>query len=128
MKCKHCLADFTGRKRTYCNSLCRDRSSRCRNPTRYLFNQAKYRAKIRGQEFSISFEDLEFPELCPVFGFKLETTQGRRKDNSYSIDRLDNSKGYTKDNTRVISWKANQYKGNLTIQEVEQLLNYMKGN
>lgn len=100
---------------------------RNKEPLRLLFNQAKYRAKKKNIEFSIKFEDLNIPEYCPVFGFKLQTMGGKRTETSYSIDRLDNSKGYTKENTRVISWKANQYKGNMTIKEVEALLRYMKG-
>lgn len=96
------------------------------NPIHYLLIQAKYRAKKRGVEFDINLSDIEIPKYCPVFGLKLETTKGRRKDNSYSLDRLDNKKGYVKGNVRVISWKANQYKGNMTIEEVEKLLNYMK--
>jgi hypothetical protein len=103
------------------------RERRRTQPIRYLFSQAKYRAKQKGIEFSIDFEDLIVPEYCPVFGIKLEFKEGRRHDGSFSLDRLDNSKGYTKDNTRVISWKANQYKGNLTVEEVESLLKYMKG-
>lgn len=43
----------------------------------------------------------------------------------YEVSHI--SEGYTKDNTRVISWKANQYKGNMTVEEVESLLKYMKG-
>ncbi len=111
--------------REYCRrqSLAR----REKHPIGYLFSQAKYRAKIRNTEFSIRKEELEIPEYCPVFGFKLGYFKGGRQDASYSIDRLDNSIGYTKENTRVISWKANQYKGNMTIAEIEALLKYMKG-
>ena len=67
------------------------------------------------------------PEICPVFNIPLFFTPGKRTYNSFSIDRRDNSKGYTKENVRVISWKANMYKGDLTIEEVENLLRYMKG-
>lgn len=103
------------------------KSLRSRNPVRYLLNQARYRAKQRGIPFEISYEDLEIPEYCPVFGLKLETSGGRRNDCSFSLDRWDNSKGYIKGNVRVISWKANQYKGDLTLSEVEALYCYMKG-
>lgn len=104
-----------------------NRSQRARDPVRYLYNQAKYRAKKRDVEFDIELEDLEVPSHCPVFGIPLFFSEGKRTNNSYSIDRWDNSKGYVKDNVRVISWKANQYKGDLTIEEVESLLRYMKG-
>jgi len=104
------------------------RQHRAADPVRYLLHSARYRAKKAGTEFTITFEDLEIPEVCPVFGIPLRYTPGSRTANSYSIDRRDNSKGYVKGNVRVISWKANMYKGDLTIEEVESLLRYMKGD
>lgn len=100
---------------------------RQKDPVGYLLRQAKYRAKLVGKEFSVTKEDLEVPEVCPVFGIPLFFTSGRRGPNSYSIDRIDNSEGYTKENTRIISFWANQMKGNMTVSQVESLLNYMKG-
>ena len=96
------------------------------HPLKRLLSQARYRAKLRGQIFTVKFEDLDIPEFCPVFGLKLKHTLGRRKDTSFSIDRRDNAKGYTKENTRIISWRANYMKGNLTVQEVKKLLEYMQ--
>lgn len=52
---------------------------------------------------------------------------GRRTYNSFSLDRKDNSKGYTKDNTRVISWLANGRKGDLSVKQIERLHRYVKG-
>jgi len=100
---------------------------RATDPVRYLYNQAKYRAKKQGLEFSIEREDLEIPTHCPVFGIPLFFTEGRRSNNSFSLDRKDNKLGYVKGNVRVISWRANQYKGDLTVQEVRNLLKYMEG-
>jgi hypothetical protein len=100
---------------------------RQRHPVRYLYSQAKYRAKKLGLEFDIELADLVIPDRCPVFDIPLFFTSGRRTHNSFSIDRWDNSKGYVKGNVRIISWKANQYKGNLTTEEVRNLLNYMEG-
>jgi len=44
-----------------------------------------------------------------------------RKDNT-----KDNTKGYTKDNVRVISWEANRIKHALTLEQAEALVRYMK--
>jgi hypothetical protein len=104
-----------------------NREQRERHPVRYLFNQARYRAKIRGIEFSLKFEDLEIPEKCPIMNIPLFFTKGRRSDNSYSIDRVDNSKGYTPENTRVISWLANGRKGDLTVEQICRLYDYIYG-
>lgn len=105
------------------------RDRRARHPMRHTLASAKSRAKKAGVEFNITLEDLNIPSYCPVFGVELrtETGMGKRCDNSCSIDRIDNSKGYIKGNVAVISWRANMMKGNLTIEEVESLLKYMKG-
>lgn len=103
------------------------KSMRSRDPIRYLLNQVRYRAKKTGKEFDLTKEELYVPEFCPILGIPLFFTEGKRTDNSYSIDRIDNSKGYTKDNVRVISLAANIRKGDLTIEQVENLLKYMKG-
>lgn len=97
------------------------------NPLYYLLLQAKHRSKKMGIPFDIAVEDLEIPERCPVFDIPLRYNQGKRQGDSFSLDRLDNSKGYVKGNVRVVSFKANQYKGDMTISEVERLLSYMKG-
>ncbi len=97
------------------------------DPVGYLINQARYRAKNLGNEFTITREELEIPDFCPVFGIPLFFSGGKRSPNSHSIDRRDNSKGYVKGNVEVISFKANQYKGDMSIEEVENLLAYMKG-
>lgn len=97
------------------------------DPIGYLLRQVKYRAKKLGKEFDLTIEDLEIPETCPVFGIPLFLVSGRRGPNSYSIDRIDNSKGYVKGNVRVISFLANSRKGDMTIEQVENLLKYMKG-
>lgn len=100
---------------------------RASDPVRYLINQARYRAKKLGQEFTIIKEDLNIPEYCPIFGISLFFSGGKRTKNSFSLDRVDNSIGYVKGNVRVISFWANQMKGDMSIAQVESLLKYMKG-
>lgn len=103
------------------------RRYRAENPFRAMLNVARYRAKKRGLDFDLTQEDLEIPTHCPVFGIELAYSPGRRSKHSFSLDRRDNNKGYTKDNVRVISFWANQMKGDMTIEQVESLLKYMKG-
>lgn len=87
---------------------------------------AKARAKRLGQEFSLVVEDIKIPEVCPVLGIPLYFTPGKQTDNTPALDRKDNSKGYTKDNSFVISHKANRVKADLNPEEVLALYNYMK--
>lgn len=92
-----------------------------------IIRAARYRAKKKGQEFSLSFYDVIPPKYCPVLGMKLCFGKGRQ-DNSPSIDRFDNSIGYIKSNIRVISWKANRLKSNATTWELSRILSYMRQN
>ena len=63
------------------------------------------------------------PENCPVLGIPLDSSSG---DNVPSVDRFDPSKGYTPDNVNVISNRANSLKNNATVEEIEQLYNWVK--
>jgi len=101
------------------------------DPAKTLWSRAKWRAKSRGVEFSLNIDDIHVPELCPVLGIRLEAG-GRGRGyaliwNSPTIDRFDNTRGYTPDNIRVISWRANSLKADATIQEMEAVLKYMRG-
>lgn len=87
------------------------------------------RAKRKGLDFNITKEDLlPIPEHCSVLGSKLEISNGRHTDNSPSVDRIDNNKGYTKDNVRVISSRANFIKNNMTLEECRLLLKDFEKN
>lgn len=103
------------------NALRRRRENRVFNRQRELFFECKQRAKKRNIPFSL---DLTFfrgiiPESCPVFGTPF--TYGKSKWTSPSIDKLDNKKGYTKKNTRVISTRANIMKNDGTPLEHLQI-------
>lgn len=85
-----------------------------------LLRAIKTRAIKRGWVFDLSIEDLEFPEYCPVLGVKLDFSN---RDSAASVDRIDNNKGYTKDNIQIISMLANRMKNSATK---EQLLMFSK--
>lgn len=95
-----------------------------------LLNASKQRAREKGLEHELTKEDLKelFPadNKCPVFGFDLEWNSGGFRETSPSIDRIDSTKGYTKDNVQIISWKANRIKGYASVEDLEILLAYMK--
>lgn len=96
------------------------------DPRYKLFNSTKSTALHRGLEHNIDIDDIVFPEKCPVFGIPL--LKSGRENNSPSVDRVDSSKGYVKGNVRIISLRANRLKSNATVEELEQLLAYMKNN
>lgn len=89
-----------------------------------MFWAARHRAKRNNLEFTISEVDIVIPKRCPVFGMILKNgTYGN--PSSPSLDRMDPSKGYTRENIRVISWRANSLKSNATPLEIRLLNNDM---
>ena len=94
-----------------------------------LCTNASMRAKKRGIEFSISKKDIVLPEYCPILGLKLEMNVGTGaggKGNSYSLDRIDPTKGYIPGNIQVISHKANSMKLNASKEELLLFAEWIK--
>ena len=83
---------------------------------------ARSRAKKNNIEFNIDSNDFELPEYCPLLSIKLSSNFNMAQDNSYSLDRIDSTKGYVKENVWVISRRANAIKNNATLQELELLV------
>ncbi len=85
-------------------------------PAIRLYRAAKRRAKDGGLEFNLEKSDIIVPTHCPILGIPLVSTRQRgdsRRDIA-SLDRVDSSRGYTKDNIEVISWLANTMKSDAT--------------
>lgn len=94
-----------------------------------LLQGARYRAKKKGIDFDLTVEDIVIPINCPVLGTPLVKSDTKVPwANSPSIDRVNNSKGYVKDNIQVISHRANAIKGSSSIEELELVLGYMKNH
>lgn len=89
-------------------------------------SQAKRRAAAKGLEFSLTKDDIIIPDLCPVLGIPISRSVEYHSDGSPSIDRVDSSKGYTKDNIVIISWRANRLKNDATADELRQIAEYME--
>ncbi len=98
------------------------------DPSYYIWLQIKHSAKFRKMPFNLLPEDIVIPEYCPILGTRLVFGKGGRgRKNTPSVDRVDNSKGYVRGNIRVISFEANRLKDANTIETLERLLAYMKG-
>jgi len=88
-----------------------------------MFKAAKYRAKKKNLEFTIELKDIVIPKVCPVLNIPLEYNfKSGFHNNSPSLDRIDSSKGYIKNNVRVISNRANRLKCDATLKELEALV------
>jgi hypothetical protein len=95
------------------------------NPERRILSIIKYRAKQKNMEFNLEPEDIKIPETCPIFNYPLLKQLDNKgkfgpRDNSPSVDRIDNTKGYVKGNIQIISNKANSMKSSATPEELLQ--------
>lgn len=100
--------------------LCNTNRVKANSPESKMFSAARSRAKLANLEFSISVDDINVPEQCPIMGFPLQRHVGTSggRPNSPSLDRIDNTKGYTPDNIQVISHLANQMKSSATPKQM----------
>lgn len=92
-----------------------------------MLEGAKKRALKKGLEFNLELCDVVIPRYCPILGIPLYTSK-LNADCSPSIDRIDNSKGYTKNNINIISTRANRIKNDSTFDEIEKLYFFLKEN
>jgi hypothetical protein len=136
--CKGCdkIKQEAARKRNKKQVLDYSRSYRQRNKESFdyrlkaLLNASRQRAKLKGLEHTLTFEELKsiYPpdNKCPVFGTELKFGDAGFRDNSPSVDKIDPTKGYTLDNVQILSWRANRLKVDASINELEMLLAFMK--
>lgn len=76
-----------------------------RNPAKYAFAKLRWNAKRRRKKFTLTLD--EFEDFCAETGYLM--MKGRDAD-SATIDRIDNSKGYSRDNIRVLTNSENSAK------------------
>jgi len=90
------------------------------NPEKRLFRSAKGRAKKENIPFEIELTDIIIPKFCPYLDWELTNIQGHGLvwTNS-SLDRIDPSKGYIKENIQVISYLANKMKAHATQEQLK---------
>lgn len=90
-----------------------------RNHIHAMIANARDRAIKYGYEFDIQDSDIIVPEVCPLLEVPFVLGEGKEYEYTPTIDRIDNTKGYTKDNIWVISKKANSMKNSATFKELE---------
>jgi hypothetical protein len=127
-QCKVCHAMGVKRSRKpFTYSYEQYRKNKEKYPITTMFHYAKQSAIKKGLTFSLTKKDIVIPKKCPIYDIPLFFTRGKRADNTPSLDRINNSLGYIPGNVKVISWRANQIKRDATINEIENLLVYMRG-
>ena len=114
--CKNCSAVLNEKER-------RNRDWK-HNACKVLLSNAKQRAKKANIEFALTKDDINIPDTCPVFGFPLKREERETWMYAPSIDRIDNTKGYIKENIIIVSRRANILKKDATIEELRKLADY----
>jgi hypothetical protein len=92
---------------------------------RHIFQNVRNRARRKGIDFNIQFDDIHWADICPVLGIELDYS-GKLRWHQVSLDRTDSSKGYVKGNVAVMSMRANSIKQDSTLEELENLIKYLK--
>jgi hypothetical protein len=97
------------------------RSTRAR--ANVLLQAAKTRARKRDQAFTITMDWVErklLAGVCEATGVPLTLDAGTPW--SPSLDKIDPEKGYTPENTRIVTWFYNRAKGSSTDGETRRLI------
>ena len=91
------------------------------DPTERILRGLLYNAKRRAIKYNIPFtltlDDMDLPTHCPILGIELKTSTGPIADNSPTLDQIVPRQGYTKENTLIISKRANTIKSYGTPEE-----------
>ena len=86
-----------------------------------LFYYSKVRAKEKHLEHTLSkewFYEQTKTNICPKTGVKFDYTPSTRNPFSPSVDRVDNSKGYTPENCQLVIWAYNSAKAHHTDEDL----------
>ena len=97
-----------------------------RNPLSRMFSRARAASKKNGWYFNLNINDLQIPSFCPVLGIPLFIENNKRRDNSPSLDRIDNTKGYVIGNVLIVSYRANRLKSDSNKSEREKIFLFYK--
>ena len=113
-QCKRCMCDYI--KHHY-NT----------HPAEHMVRRAVARARAKGLPCTITVADITpLPEHCPVLGLKLTNNNGQQNPSAYSLDRIDNAKGYVPGNVVVMSYLANRLKNDGTAEQHEKIARWMR--
>lgn len=137
--CKRCGSELAEGRTKWCSHRCytlmyqashrqemknQRHAKRLDDPASAILWRSRGNAKVRGISNTLKLKDIpDIPEFCPVFPWiRLEYRVGsKRSDNSPSLDRIDNTRGYEAGNVRIVSHRANNLKSDATLQEIEHL-------
>ena len=88
-----------------------------------MLRKARNRAKKRNIYFNLTLNDFHIGEKCPILGtpFKVGLDNWQ---NSPSLDRIDNRRGYEKGNVIVVCTMANSIKNQATPSQIKKVADF----
>ena len=136
-KCDTLFETIKGKR--FCSGNCRTKAwftsnrgkvndRNARNKVSQILGRLKHRAAKAGIPFNLEREDIIIPTHCPILGIELKWNQGKGyHPDSPSVDKINPKLGYVKGNVRVISARANLLKNDATVEELEKVLEDLRG-
>ena len=143
--CPKCDRVVSYLRRNYCihshltEQSCKACSNKNNNPSgmcgyvRVAWLNVFYKNAItRGYEWAITPEDvnsvyLQQNKKCALSGLDIGWSE-TNWEHSASIDRIDNAKGYTKDNIQLVHKKINMMRGSLSVKEFVEFCRAVASN
>lgn len=101
------------------------KTRKVKSPEDHMVANLRPNARRSGIIFKITGEDISVPKHCPILN--IELSFNGKMNCRPSIDRIIPELGYVPGNVRVISFAANRMKSNNTIETLERLIAYIKG-
>ena len=95
------------------------------NPERSRVTAFRTKANKLGLPFDLTEDFFVVPEICPVLGIPMDS---RDREHAWSVDRLVPENGYTRENCRIISIRANRLKNNASSEELRKILSYIENS
>lgn len=99
-----------------------------------MYRRQKDDVRSDGQKFRVKFDDIHFPDHCPISGVQLDYTavvrsnkRGRRKENAPVLDLRDPNKGWVPGNVCVLSWRSSRIKSNGSADMHRRIADFMSG-
>lgn len=124
-KCKTCLSNYYKNREDKDVYISKQRKWRSNNLIHYRVESAKHRALRKGTIFEITDDDIIEKlktQNNKCFISKRTISMNENDWYSLSLDRLDNTLGYTKENTIVVTKFVNSSKNDLPLDVFLKML------
>lgn len=118
-KCNRCGTAISYPKRLWCGADCQVLSWRENNQYDYIFSRWQAAARADNIPFTITKDDLAWPEKCPYLGVKLDYNSNGRRDNKASLDKIIPEEGYVPGNVQIVSLLANKMKSSASVEQIK---------